>query len=69
MSIKSAVVAAAATCLVTSSVALACSRVTLIGGDNVVVTGRTLDWMQSMDTNLWALPAGLRQTARLRSIR
>jgi len=60
MSIKSTVVAAAATCLVTSSVALACSRVTLIGGDNIVVTGRTLDWMQPMDTNLWALPAGLR---------
>ena len=62
MSIKSAVVAAAATCLVTSSVALACSRVTLIGGDNIVVTGRTLDWMQPMDTNLWALPAGLRHS-------
>ena len=69
MSIKSAVIAAAAACLVTSSVALACSRVTLIGGDDVVVTGRTLDWMQPMDTNLWACRPGFATAAPSRSTR
>ncbi len=59
MSIKSLLLSAAAACLITSSMSFACSRVTLIGDDRTVVTGRTLDWMQPMGTNLWVLPAGL----------
>jgi penicillin V acylase-like amidase (Ntn superfamily) len=59
MSIKSVFLSTAAACLLTSSVALACSRVTFTGDDHTVITGRTLDWAQPMETNLWVLPSGL----------
>ncbi|NBP89328.1 MAG: linear amide C-N hydrolase [Planctomycetia bacterium] len=36
-----------------------CSRVVYLGPAGAVVTGRTMDWTQSMETNLWAFPAGL----------
>ncbi len=39
----------------------ACSRVTYVGPDGTVVTGRSMDWMVSLHTNLWAFPAGLRR--------
>lgn len=34
-----------------------CSRVTYLGPESTVVTGRTLDWMVPSDLNLWILPA------------
>ena len=37
----------------------ACSRVLYRGPDNTVVVGRTMDWEQSLEVNLWAFPAGL----------
>jgi penicillin V acylase-like amidase (Ntn superfamily) len=40
----------------------ACTRVTYLGPDNTVVTGRSMDWMESVDTNLWAFPAGLKRS-------
>jgi len=39
--------------------AFPCSRVVYLGPAGAVVTGRTMDWTQSMETNLWAFPAGL----------
>ena len=38
---------------------MACTRVVHRGPAGPVVTGRTMDWTQSMETNLWAFPAGL----------
>ena len=40
----------------------ACTRVTYLGPDNTVVTGRSMDWMKSLGTNLWAFPAGMKRT-------
>jgi choloylglycine hydrolase len=37
----------------------ACSRCTYTGPDATVVTGRSMDWMEDMHTDLWALPAGV----------
>ena len=37
----------------------ACSRVVYRGPDGAVVVGRTMDWEQSLEVNLWAFPAGL----------
>ncbi|PIQ42629.1 MAG: choloylglycine hydrolase [Gammaproteobacteria bacterium CG11_big_fil_rev_8_21_14_0_20_46_22] len=37
----------------------ACSRFTYTGQNNLVITGRSMDWMSDVQTNLWALPAGL----------
>ncbi len=36
----------------------ACSRVTYLSPDGTVVTGRSMDWMVPLHTNLWAFPAG-----------
>ncbi len=41
------------------SQAVACSRVVYVGPEHTVVTGRSMDWMISTQTNLWAFPRGL----------
>lgn len=45
-----------------SGVVDACSRVTYLGPENMVITGRSMDWMKPVDTNLWVFPAGLRRS-------
>lgn len=42
-----------------STNANACSRITYTGKDNLVVTGRTMDWVDNLKTDLWAFPAGI----------
>ena len=39
--------------------AAACTRVAYFGPDKTAVTGRSMDWMISLHTNLWAFPAGV----------
>jgi penicillin V acylase-like amidase (Ntn superfamily) len=41
--------------------AFACSRVVYLGSDGVVITGRTMDWSQDMQSNLWAFPRGMKR--------
>ncbi len=36
----------------------ACSRVVYAGPDHTVVTGRSMDWMVPLNTNLWMFPVG-----------
>jgi penicillin V acylase-like amidase (Ntn superfamily) len=48
-------------CFLFVAPAMACSRVVYLGPAGAVVTGRTMDWTQSMETNLWAFPAGLKR--------
>jgi penicillin V acylase-like amidase (Ntn superfamily) len=36
-----------------------CSRVLYVGQDDLVVTGRSMDWMIPTESNIWALPEGL----------
>jgi penicillin V acylase-like amidase (Ntn superfamily) len=43
------------------SVASACSRVLYVGSEDVVITGRTMDWSQDMGSNLWSYPRGLKR--------
>lgn len=45
--------------LLASDGARACTRATYLGGEGVVVTGRSMDWAEDMRTNLWAFPAGI----------
>jgi len=42
--------------------AVACTRAMFTGPGNVVVTGRSMDWMEDMGANLWVLPRGIAQT-------
>ncbi len=44
------------------SVAAACTRAVYAGADGTVITGRNMDWMQDMDTDLWAFPAGMERS-------
>lgn len=39
--------------------AQACTRVVYIGEDNTVITGRSMDWAEDMQTNLWLFPRGI----------
>lgn len=37
----------------------ACTRFTYNGMDNSVITGRSMDWIDNLHTDLWAFPAGI----------
>lgn len=39
----------------------ACSRFTYTGLNNTVVTGRSMDWVENMGTDLWVFPAGIQK--------
>lgn len=39
----------------------ACTRVLYTGSDSVVITGRSMDWSEDMNSNLWAFPRGMRR--------
>ncbi len=41
------------------SPAEACTRALYVGQDEVIVTGRSLDWPESMDSELWVFPRGM----------
>lgn len=44
-------------------VAEPCTRAVYLGPDNMTVTGRTMDWRETMPTNLWLLPAGIQRVS------
>ena len=37
----------------------ACTRATYIGPDNMVITGRTMDWKEDIMSNIYVLPRGM----------
>ncbi len=37
----------------------ACTRVLYQGSQNVVITGRSMDWVEDMHSNLWVFPRGM----------
>lgn len=39
--------------------ALACSRILYTGNNKIVMTGRTTDWYDNVNSNLWIFPRGL----------
>jgi penicillin V acylase-like amidase (Ntn superfamily) len=38
---------------------LGCTRAVYRGLDNLVITGRTMDWLNDMKSNIWAFPRGI----------
>jgi penicillin V acylase-like amidase (Ntn superfamily) len=58
---KSITTALAAIALGTATLApaAACTRAVYIGSDDLVITGRSMDWAEDMHTNLWAFPRGI----------
>lgn len=45
--------------------ASACTRAVYFGKENQIVTGRTMDWMEDMHTNLWIFPRGMKRDGGL----
>lgn len=39
----------------------ACTRILYTGEDNTVITGRSMDWKEDMQSNLWAFPQGMKR--------
>lgn len=39
----------------------ACTRATFSGADNVVITGRSMDWAEDMHSNLWVFPREMKR--------
>jgi len=45
--------------LMPMSAVSACTRAVYLGPDNLVITGRSMDWVTDMESNLWAFPRGI----------
>ncbi|XZE56930.1 linear amide C-N hydrolase [Planctomycetaceae bacterium SH139] len=44
-----------------TQIANACSRAVYFGKAGQTVTGRTMDWQEDMQTNLWVFPRGMQR--------
>ena len=44
-----------------ASIADACSRAVYFGKEGQTVTGRTMDWVEDMKSNLWLFPRGMKR--------
>jgi len=42
----------------------ACTRTLYVGPDNTVITGRNMDWMEDVQTDLWVFPRGMERTGQ-----
>ncbi len=42
-----------------------CTRLVYLGPGGNIITGRSMDWKLDLDTNLWALPRGVRRDGRV----
>lgn len=47
--------------LLAAGAAEACTRALFVGTDGTVVTGRSMDWMEDIRSNMWAFPRGMRR--------
>jgi choloylglycine hydrolase len=45
--------------VMTTTNAHACTRTLYVGDQNTVITGRSMDWAEDMQTNLWVFPRGM----------
>ena len=59
-------IVALSTCgVVELPVADACTRAVYFGKEKQTVTGRSMDWVEDMQTNLWAFPRGMKRDGGL----
>jgi choloylglycine hydrolase len=61
--IKSGLAALLALTITAPHVADACSRGVYFGEEGQVITGRTMDWFSTLNSNLWLYPRGLERTS------
>ena len=58
--IKGAALALVVSMLAGIELSHACSRVLWVRSGQPVLVGRTMDWFEPMETNLWTLPRGIK---------
>ena len=59
--LRRVVVITAALCTSLAEPASACTRALYVADDGTVLTGRNMDWIEDMGSNLWAFPAGMKR--------
>jgi penicillin V acylase-like amidase (Ntn superfamily) len=52
-------VTAMLTGLMTIPIVLGCTRAVYLGPEDLVLTGRNMDWLNDMESNLWVFPRGI----------
>lgn len=45
----------------------ACTRIVYQGPDNTIITGRTMDWKENPESNLWIFPRGMERSGEVGS--
>lgn len=50
--------------MVLSPIIDACTRIVYLGDDDQVITARSMDWKDEIDTNLWIFPRGMERDGR-----
>ncbi len=60
-----AVLALSSIAFIDFPIADACTRALYFGKEKQTVTGRTMDWVEDMQTNLWAFPRGMKRDGGL----
>ena len=48
--------------LIFSQEAFTCTRAVYLGQDDTVMTGRSMDWAEDMQSSLWVFPRGMKRT-------
>lgn len=48
--------------LIHGGLTFACTRAVYIGSDNLIITGRSMDWMENMHSTLWVFPQGMQRS-------
>ena len=51
----------AALAVSSASLTDACTRAVYLGKEGMVITGRTMDWAEDMQTNIWVFPRGMKR--------
>lgn len=65
-SIKSILISTVCACmLMIPPAANACSRALYVGDDGLVVTGRSQDWYEELQTDLWVFPRGMERNGEV----
>jgi choloylglycine hydrolase len=53
--------AAVAATVVAMPAVEACTRAVYLGSDGLVITGRNMDWVEDMSSNMWVFPRGMKR--------
>ena len=47
--------------LIQTPITNACTRAVYLGSEDLIITGRSMDWMENMHSSIWILPKGIKR--------